>query len=41
MTFPLFSKVDVNGGSAEPLFDYLKKEKGGFLNSDIKVGAVL
>ncbi len=27
--YPLFSKVDVNGGKAEPLFQYLKKEAGG------------
>lgn len=36
VTFPLMGKVDVNGGSAEPLFKWLKSEKGGFLNSDIK-----
>lgn len=37
VTFPLFSKVDVNGSSADPLFDYLKSEKGGiFGTQDIK-----
>lgn len=34
--FPLMSKVDVNGSTADPLFTWLKKEKGGILNSDIK-----
>lgn len=29
VTFPLFSKVNVNGPSADPLFDYLKAQKGG------------
>ena len=37
VSFPMFSKVDVNGASADPLFDYLKSAKGGFLGSkDIK-----
>src|SRR5438067_966228 len=27
VTFPLFSKIDVNGANADPLFAYLKKEK--------------
>lgn len=35
-TFPLFAKVDVNGKNAEPLFKFLKKQKGGFLGNDIK-----
>mgnify|MGYP003424687503 FL=1 len=35
-TFPLFAKINVNGKDAEPLFDYLKKQKGGFLGDDIK-----
>jgi glutathione peroxidase len=35
-TFQLFSKVKVNGKEAEPLFNYLKKEKGGTLGSSIK-----
>lgn len=29
--FPLFSKVDVNGAKAHPLFEFLKNEKPGFL----------
>lgn len=33
VSFPLFSKVDVNGDDAHPLFNYLKKEASGFLGS--------
>lgn len=37
VTFPLFSKLDVNGPSADPLFNYLKSEKAGIFGSqDIK-----
>ena len=36
VTFPLFSKIDVNGPNANPLYIYLKKEKRGLLGSDIK-----
>ena len=35
-TFLLFAKIDVNGKDAEPLFEYLKRQKGGFLGDDIK-----
>ncbi len=35
-TFQLFAKVKVNGKEAEPLFKYLKKEKGGTLGNSIK-----
>lgn len=35
-TFPLFAKIEVNGKNADPLFDFLKKQKGGFLSKDIK-----
>ncbi len=35
-TFPLFAKIEVNGKNADPLFDFLKKQKGGFLGKDIK-----
>ncbi len=31
VTFPLFAKIDVNGASAHPLFQYLKDEKPGLL----------
>lgn len=36
VTFPMFSKVDVNGKNAHPVFQYLKKEEGGLLGSKIK-----
>lgn len=35
-TFPLFAKIDVNGKDEEPLYTFLKKQKGGFLGNDIK-----
>ena len=35
-TFPLFAKIEVNGKNVDPLFDFLKKQKGGFLGKDIK-----
>jgi len=31
--FPLFSKVDVNGSGAHPLYEFLKKSKPGFLGT--------
>ena len=36
VSFPLFSKVDVNGSDAHPLFVWLKDSKGGMLGSKIK-----
>ena len=36
VSFPLFSKVDVNGDDAHPLFQWLKDSKGGMLGSKIK-----
>jgi glutathione peroxidase len=36
VTFPMFSKVDVNGNTAHPLFKYLKTKLGGILGSKIK-----
>lgn len=36
VTFPMFSKIDVNGENAHPLYKYLKTELGGFLGSKIK-----
>ncbi|MCO4793699.1 MAG: glutathione peroxidase [Bacteriovoracaceae bacterium] len=33
INFPMFSKVDVNGGDAAPLYDYLKAEAPGLLGS--------
>jgi glutathione peroxidase len=36
VTFPMFSKIDVNGETAHPLYKYLKSELGGVLGSKIK-----
>jgi len=36
VTFPIFAKVDVNGGSAHPLFRFLKKSLSGLLTSELK-----
>jgi glutathione peroxidase len=36
VTFPLFSKVDVNGERAHPLYRWLRAQKGGLLGSTIK-----
>jgi glutathione peroxidase len=36
VTFPMFAKVDVNGGNAHPIFKYLKGKLGGILGSRIK-----
>ena len=37
VSFPMFSKIDVNGDNAHPLYKYLKTElKGGILGSSIK-----
>lgn len=37
VTFPMFSKIDVNGANTAPLYDFLKKEQKGFLGtSNIK-----
>ena len=33
VTFPLFAKIDVNGGDADPLFERLKSEAPGLLGS--------
>lgn len=33
VSFPMFSKIDVNGGSAHPLFTFLKNEVTGTLGS--------
>lgn len=34
ISFPLFSKVEVNGENAHPLFKYLKKELPGILGTE-------
>lgn len=36
VTFPMMAKVDVNGQDEDPLFTYLKKERGGLLGGAIK-----
>ena len=36
VTFQMFSKVDVNGTNAHPLFTYLKNELGGIFGKKIK-----
>ncbi|MCM3122845.1 MULTISPECIES: glutathione peroxidase [unclassified Mesobacillus] len=36
VTFPMFAKIDVNGANTDPLFAYLKEQKGGVLTKDIK-----
>lgn len=35
-TFPIFSKIAVNGAEAHPLYGFLKKQKGGILGDGIK-----
>jgi len=34
VSFPMFGKIDVNGGHAHPLFRYLTHEKPGVLGSE-------
>ncbi len=36
VTFPIFSKIEVNGTKAHPLYVWLKSQKGGLLGSAIK-----
>ncbi len=36
VTFQMFSKIDVNGENAHPLFKYLKSQKKGLLGAKIK-----
>lgn len=36
ITFPLFSKIEVNGANEEPLFQYLKSQKKGVMGNKIK-----
>ena len=36
VTFPLSTKVDVNGSKTSPIFEYVKKQAGGMLGSVIK-----
>ena len=34
VTFPLFAKIEVNGGGAHPLYKYLKKAQPGLFGSE-------
>jgi glutathione peroxidase len=36
VSFPLFAKVEVNGGGAHPLYRWLRSEKGGVLGDRVK-----
>lgn len=36
VTFPMFSKIDVNGDNAHPLYVYLKSQQSGFPGDAIK-----
>jgi glutathione peroxidase len=36
VSFPMFSKIDVNGDDAHPLYQWLKTEKSGALGNKIK-----
>lgn len=36
VSFPMFTKVDVNGSNTHPIFAYLKAKLGGFMGSTIK-----
>jgi glutathione peroxidase len=36
VTFPVFSKIDVNGENTHPLYQFLKSSKKWFLSEDIK-----
>jgi glutathione peroxidase len=36
VTFPMFSKIEVNGKNAHPLYKFLKEKISGFLSGEIK-----
>ena len=36
VTFPMFSKIDVNGKDEHPLYTWLKEQQGGILGDSIK-----
>ena len=36
VTFPVMAKIDVNGENEDPLYTFLKKEKGGLMGDAIK-----
>lgn len=35
VSFPMFAKVEVNGGDAHPLYKYLKKQAKGILGTEV------
>ena len=36
VSFPMFDKIEVNGESAHPLYEYLKRARSGLLGASIK-----
>ena len=36
VSFPVMAKIDVNGENEDPLYTYLKKQKGGLFGSKIQ-----
>ncbi len=36
VTFPMMSKIEVNGDAAHPVYQWLREQKGGLLGSKIK-----
>jgi glutathione peroxidase len=36
VTFPMFSKIDVNGSNAHPLYIFLRSKLSGILGSSVK-----
>lgn len=36
VSFPMMAKVDVNGKDSHPVYEWLKKQQGGFLTDGIK-----
>lgn len=36
VSFPMFSKIEVNGSNAHPMYKYLKSKKGGLFGNNIK-----
>ena len=40
MTFPLFSKIDVNGDNAHPLFKHLKEAAPGVFGGEPSTGGL-
>jgi glutathione peroxidase len=36
VSFPMFSKIDVNGDNAHPLFKWLREQKSGLMGNKIK-----